>query len=73
MKDLFEYKSIPLIFGLLNGCDVTFEGDVMPTVINEMISNSFWTYFFNFDFLTFRDKFDPLHQCIFNITSKLIN
>jgi hypothetical protein len=33
----------------------------MPTGINEMISNSFWMYFFNFDFLTFLEKFDPLH------------
>ena len=41
MKDLFEYKSTPLIFGLLNGWDMTFAGYVMPTEINEVIINSF--------------------------------
>jgi len=51
MKDLFENKLTSLIFGLLNGWDITFEGYVMPTVINEVISNSFWMYLFNFDFL----------------------
>ena len=51
MKDLFEYKLTSLIFGLLNGWDITFAGYVMPTVINEAISNSFWMYLFNFDFL----------------------
>ena len=61
MKDLFENELTSLIFGLLNGWDITFAGYVMPTGINEMISNSFWMYFFNFDFLTFLEKFDPLH------------
>jgi hypothetical protein len=53
MKDLFEYILTSLTFGLLNGWDMTFDGDVMPTVINEAISNSLWMYFFNFDFLMF--------------------
>ena len=57
MKDMFEYKSIPLIFGLLNGWDITFAGYVMPTGINEMISNSYWMYLFNFDFLMFFERF----------------
>ena len=50
MKDLFEDKSTPLIFGLLNGWAITFAGYVMPTVINEVTSNIFWMYLFNFDF-----------------------
>ena len=41
MKDLFEYKLTSLIFGLPNGWDMTFAGYVMPTGINEAISNSF--------------------------------
>ena len=53
IKDLFEYKSTPLIFGLLNCWDMTFVGYVIPTVINEVIINSFWMYVFNFDFLMF--------------------
>ena len=61
MKDFFENKLTSLIFGLLNGWDITFAGYVMPTGINEIISNSFWMYFFNFDFLNFLEKFDPLH------------
>jgi len=48
MKDLFENKLISLIFGLLNGWDITFAGNVKPTGINETISNSFWMYLFNF-------------------------
>jgi len=48
MKDLFENKLTSLIFGLLNGWDITFAGYVMPTVINETNSNSFWMYLFNF-------------------------
>ena len=51
IKDLFEYKLTSLIFGLLKGWDMTFVGQVMPTVMNEAISNSFWMYLFNFDFL----------------------
>ena len=51
MKDLFEYKLTSLIFGLLNGWDITFEGHVILTAINEASSNGFWMYFFNFDFL----------------------
>ena len=43
MKDLFENNLISLIFGLLNGWDITFAGYVIPTGINETISNSFWT------------------------------
>jgi len=41
MNDLFENKLTSLIFGLLNGWDITFAGYVMPTGINETISNSF--------------------------------
>jgi len=51
MKDLFENKLTSLIFGLLNGWDINFAGYVMPTGINETISNSFWMSLFNFDFL----------------------
>ena len=51
IKDLFEYKLTSLIFGLLNGWDIIFAGYLMPTVINETISNSFWMSLFNFDFL----------------------
>ena len=58
MKDLFEYKLTSLIFVLLNGWDITFAGYVMPTVINEAISNSFWMYLFNFDFLMFFERFN---------------
>ena len=59
MKDLFEDMSNSLIFGLLNGWDITFAGYVvMPTGINEMIKNSFWMYFFNFDFLMFFERFN---------------
>ena len=47
MKDLFENKPTSLIFGLLNGWDISFAGYVMPTGINETISNSFWMYLFN--------------------------
>ena len=42
MKDLSENKLTSLIVGLLNGWDITFAGYVMPTGINEKISNSFW-------------------------------
>ena len=55
MKDLFEYKLTSLIFGLLNGWDITFEEYVMPNVINEANSNSFWTYLFNFDFFVLQE------------------
>ena len=61
MKDLFEYKLNSLIFVLLNGWDITFAGYVMPTGINETISNSFWMYLFNLDFLMFLERFNPLH------------
>ena len=60
MKDLFEYKSTPLIFGLLNGWDMTFAGNVMPNVINDEIINSLRMYLFNFDFYVFRDIQDIL-------------
>ena len=53
MKDLFENKLASLIFGLLNGWEITFIGYVMPKVINETISNSFWMYLFNFELLMF--------------------
>jgi len=65
MKDLFENKLTSLIFGLLNGWDITFEGYVMPTGINETISNSFWMYLFNFDFLMFFERFNPLLLVLF--------
>ena len=68
MKDSLEYKLTSLIFGLLNGWDITFEEYVMPNVINEANSNSFWTYLFNFDFLFFK-RFDTLYQCNLNITT----
>ena len=51
MKDLFENKLTSLIFGLFNGWDITFEGYVMPTGINEKIRNSFWIYIFTLVFL----------------------
>ena len=73
MKDLFENKLTSLIFGLLNGWDITFAGYVMPTGINETISNSFWMYLFNFDFLMFFERFNPPDLCNLNITSNLIN
>ena len=73
MKDLFENKLTSLIFGLLNGWDITFAGYVMPTGINETISNSFWMYLFNFDFLIFFERLNPLNKCSLNITSNLIN
>ena len=60
MKDLFENKLTSLIFGLLNGWDITFAGYVMPTGINETISNSFWMYLFNFDFLS--SSRDSIHH-----------
>ena len=68
MKDLFEYKSTSLIFGSLNGLDMTFAGYVMLTVINEAISNSFWMYFFNFDFLCSL-RLNTTHKCNLNITT----
>ena len=73
MKDLFENKLTSLIFGLLNGWDITFAGYVMPTGINETISNSFWMYLFNFDFLMFFERFNPPYYFNLNITSNLIN
>ena len=73
MKDLLENKLTSLIFGLLNGWDITFAGYVMPTGINKTISNSFWMYLFNFDFLMFsRDSTHP-NYCNLNITSNCIN
>ena len=59
MKDLFENNLPSLIFGWLNGWDITFTGYVMPTGINETISNSLWMYLFNFDFLMFFERFNP--------------
>ena len=41
MKDLFENKLTSLSFGLLNGWGITFAGYVIPTGINETVSNSF--------------------------------
>jgi len=59
MKDLFANKLTSLIFGLLYGWDITFAGYEMPTGINEKISNSFWMYLFNFDFLMFFERLNP--------------
>jgi len=73
MKDLFEYKLTSLILGLLNGWDLTFAGYVMPTVISEAISKSFWMYIFNFNFFMFFDRLNTQLQCNFNITSNLVN
>ena len=73
MKDLFANKLISLIFGLLNGWDITFAGYVMPNGINETISNSFWMYLFNFDLLMFLERSNPPPKCNLNITSNLIN
>ena len=70
MKDLFEYKLTSLIFGLLKGWDMTFVGQVMLTVMNEAISNSFWRYLFNFDFLMFFERFNTPYWCYLNITTK---
>ena len=53
MKDFYEFILNSLISGLLNGWDITFAGYVTPTGINETMSNSFWMYLFNFDFLCF--------------------
>ena len=51
MKDLFEFILTALIFGLFNGWDINFVGNVIPTVMTEARSNSFCMYFFTFDFL----------------------
>ena len=59
MKDLFENKLTSSILGLLDGWDITFPGYVIPTGISETISNSFWMYLFNFDFLMFFERFNP--------------
>ena len=55
MKDAFENKLTSLIFGLLNGWDITFAGYVMPTGINKTISNSFWMSLFNLEFYVLRE------------------
>jgi len=47
------------MFGLLNGWDITFAGNVMPIGINETISNSLWMYLFKFDFLVFFERLNP--------------
>ena len=70
MKDLFEYKLTALIFGLLKGWDITFAGHVMPTVINEASSNSFWMYLFKFDFFIFLERFNTAYLRNLNITTK---
>ena len=49
-SQLFLDPYFERFFGLLNGFDITFEGYLISTVINEAISNSFWMYLFNFDF-----------------------
>ena len=70
MKDLFEYKLTALIFGLLKGWDITFAGYVMPTVINEASSNSFWMYLFKFDFFIFLERSNTAYLSNLNITTK---
>jgi len=57
--DFFENILTSLNFGLVNGWDITFAGFVMPIGINETISNSFWMYLFNFEFLMFYERFNP--------------
>ena len=69
MKDVFEYKLTSLIFGLFRGWDITFAGHVLPTVINEASINSFWRYFFNFDFFVFFESLMHHIKCILNITT----
>ena len=71
MKDLLEYKLVSLTFGLLNGCDMTFAGYLMPTVINEAISNSFWMYL-NFDNLWSSRVLIHHDKCNLNITTNKI-
>ena len=56
---MFENKLTSLIFGLFNGWDITFVGHVVPNGINETISNIFWMYLFNLDFLMFFERFNP--------------
>ena len=73
MKDFFENKLTSLIFGLLNGWDITFAGYVMPTEMNDSIRNSFWMNLFNVDFLMFFERFNPPYWYNLNITSNLIN
>ena len=70
MKDLFEYKLTSLFFGLINGCGITFVGNLMPTVINEASSNSFWVYLFNFDLLMFFGRSETQFYYNLNITTK---
>ena len=67
MKDFFENTLTSLIFGLLNGWVITFAGHVVPTVINETISNSFWMSLFNF--FMFFERFNTPYQCNLNITT----
>ena len=55
MKDLFENKLTSLIFGLLNGWDITLAEYAIPNVINEVINNRFWMYLFNFVFCSSKD------------------
>ena len=68
MKDFVEYILTSLIFGLLNDWDITFEGNIIPTVNNEASSNSFWMYLVNFDFLICCGGLKHL-QCNLNITT----
>ena len=70
IKDLFEYIFASLIFDLLNGWDITFEGHVIPNVINEASRNGFGVYLFNFDFFMFCERFNTPYQCNLNITTK---
>ncbi len=70
MKDFFEFILTSLIFGLLNGWDISFAGYVMPNVINEASRNSFWMFLFNFDSLLFFERFKHNTLCNLNITTK---
>ena len=56
MKDFFENILTSLIFDLLNGWDITFAGSLMPTVMNKAISNNFWMYVVNFEFLMYFER-----------------
>ena len=55
MNDLFEYIFTSLIFGLVNGRDITFAGHTIPKVMAEENNNRLWMQGFNFDFFLIFD------------------
>ena len=61
MKDLFEFKLTSLIFDFVNGWDITFAENVMPTAIIDASSDSLWMYLFNFDCIMFFERFITLY------------